>query len=131
MVKSTTVKNNLDSVGKGILNSLEESSKEQNSENPNGTNNDKTNSLNKEKNTNSNTNKSNSVNSTNAKNNIKEKSKTSFMLDSNTSKQLKLLNLALEKDLSDLVTEAIDLLYRKNEKKIEQVIADYFATLKK
>lgn len=123
MTKSNNVKDTLETVGKGILNTLEESTKDQN----NKTINPPDNTQGK----NSNNTKSKKVNTSNIKNDIKQKSKSSFMLNATANKQLKLLHLTLDKDLGELVIEAIDLLYRKNEKKIEETISDYFETLKK
>ena len=134
MVKGNTVKSSLETVGKGILNSLEENSTNSNTGTSNENNtkiNNSSNNDQSEGNKNSSTNNGKRVNTNNNKNNAKEKNKSSFMLDATANKQLKLLNLALEKDLGELVIDAIDLLYRKNEKKVEQVIAEYFQTLKK
>lgn len=144
MVKNNNIKSNLNTVGKGILDTLENSVKENNNSIPESEIsksddtynsirvNDDTPITSKDENSiTSNTEKTKRVNIKKKNTETKEKSKSSFMLTSNATKQLKLLNLTLEKDLSDLVIDAIDLLYKKHEKRVEQTIADYFQDLKK
>lgn len=51
-----------------------------------------------------------------------KKKNRSFMLPENTIKKLKELNFTLDKDLSSIVTEAVELYYKKNKEKIEKTL---------
>ncbi|WP_297430063.1 hypothetical protein [Clostridium sp.] len=142
MVKNTDVKNNLHSVGKGILDSLKDTAKDINNkdiqeQNISNSNKEINNMIEDESNKNIINENINTVNNNSKivkknKEKIKEKNKRSFMLNDTAIQQLKMLNLALDdKDLGDIVIDAIDMYYRKNEKKVEQVITNMFNGLKR
>lgn len=144
MVKSTNIKDNINSLGKGILEDLGDSAKDVQEQNINNSNKEISNSDEVVNNNNVIKDNANTVNDEKS-NNItkskrvkkeksesKEKNKRSFMLNDTAVQQLKMLNLALDdKDLGEIVIDAIDLLYKKNEKKVESYITDMFNSLKK
>lgn len=154
MAKNKEVSSNLDELSQGILENLESNvkevnNKEVNSKNINNSNQEISNSDEMQNSNNEikdNTNIVNTEKSNNINNNsiikskrvkkesteTKEKNKRSFMLNDTAVQQLKMLNLALDdKDLGTIVIDAIDLYYRKNEKKVESYITDMFNSLKK
>jgi hypothetical protein len=51
-----------------------------------------------------------------------KKKNRSFMLPESTIKKLKELNFILDKDLSSIVTEAVELYYNQNKDKIEETL---------
>lgn len=119
MAKSNTVKDSINTVGKGILDSLQNTA--------NDTKDDMSKIDNDPNNIEVNTDKSKRVNKPKAES--KEKNKRSFMLSDVAIQQLKVLNIVTDQDLSEIVNVALDDYFKKNKKKVGQFLDDLKGTL--
>jgi hypothetical protein len=129
--KNSSVKDTIGNVGKGILDSLQDSVDETREVDNIIPEQQKRDNVVLEESTDNVLEKSKRVNTRKSNDEKKEKRKTSFMLNDKAIQQLKMLNLAIDKDLSEMVIDSIDMYYRKHEKKVQEVIESYFQSLKK